>query len=442
MTRFLSLLAIPCLAQGIFAQGPAAAKGDTSLHIVRLQEAITLAQRTALAAVQARGQITTSASGVRAAYGAFLPSLSATLGQSQQSGTSPGTTGQLQQYSAPPWRYSTGLSASLLLFDGGKRFTDLRARKADVLSAETNQTAQSFNIALQVKTQYVNILAARESESAARSQLEQAEQQLKAAAARVEAGAATVSDSLRTVIQVGNAQLALITAQNNLKVASAALTRLVGTPFLVTADPSDTLDRPIAAIDSTALAQFAARGPAVQQAEAQLNSAHAAERSALTSYLPTVSVTYNYAGAGNNEQYGFSQFGSLQYLKTLGFNLRFPLFDNLAREDNVTRARVAEDNAQATLRDAQLGAQQNIITQLAALNAADARVRIQLVTVASAEEDLRVQQQRYALGASTLLDLLTSQSTLNTARAGLIQARQDYRIARAQIEAIIGRDLQ
>jgi outer membrane protein len=53
-----------------------------------------------------------------------------------------------------------------------------------------------------------------------------------------------------------------------------------------------------------------------------------------------------------------------------------------------------------------------------------------------------VQQQRYTLGASTLLDLLTSQTTLNQQRAALIQARQDYRLARAQIEAIIGRDLQ
>src|SRR5262249_22054801 len=158
-------------------------------------------------------------SAVRAAYGNFLPNLTATMGQSQQNGQRPGPNGQLIPYAAQPWTYSTGLSTSLTVFDGGKRFTDLRARKADVLSAEANQTAQSFNLALLVKTQYVNILAARESEAAARSQLDQAEQQLKAAAARVEAGAATVSDSLRTVIQVGNAQLALITAQNNLKVA-------------------------------------------------------------------------------------------------------------------------------------------------------------------------------------------------------------------------------
>jgi outer membrane protein len=53
-----------------------------------------------------------------------------------------------------------------------------------------------------------------------------------------------------------------------------------------------------------------------------------------------------------------------------------------------------------------------------------------------------VQQQRYSLGASTLLDLLTSQLTLNQARASLIQARFEARVARAQIEALIGRELR
>ena len=62
--------------------------------------------------------------------------------------------------------------------------------------------------------------------------------------------------------------------------------------------------------------------------------------------------------------------------------------------------------------------------------------------LAAATEDVRVQQQRYTLGASTLLDLLTSQSTLDAARSALIQARQDFRVARAQLEALVGRELQ
>ena len=77
-----------------------------------------------------------------------------------------------------------------------------------------------------------------------------------------------------------------------------------------------------------------------------------------------------------------------------------------------------------------------------ALRSASQRVAVQVASVAAAQEDVRVQQQRYNIGASTLLDLITSQAALATAEQALIQARYDYRIARAQLEALIGRDLR
>jgi outer membrane protein TolC len=40
-----------------------------------------------------------------------------------------------------------------------------------------------------------------------------------------------------------------------------------------------------------------------------------------------------------------------------------------------------------------------------------------------------------------LLDVLNSQSTLDQARRDLIQARLDARTAKAQLEALVGRDL-
>ena len=102
---------------------------------------------------------------------------------------------------------------------------------------------------------------------------------------------------------------------------------------------------------------------------------------------------------------------------------------------------MTEDVANATLRDAELGAQELLVQFVAALRTARERINVQNVTISAAEEDLRVQQQRYALGASTLLDVLTSQTALNQARLALIQARYDYRVARAQIETVIGRPL-
>lgn len=431
------IFVVPAAAGAAQVAGTVAAQD--SLHPITLQEAVSLAQRNAPAAVQARGQLRAASSAVRSAYGAFVPSLTASLNQTKQSGQRFDALRNQVVTVTQPWSYSTGVSSSIELFDGGRRFADIRARRADVDAAEANEVSQRFNIALSVKREYANILAARESEAAARAQLQQAQAQLQSAATRVRAGAATMSDSLRSVIQVGNARLALLTAQTNLRVASAALTRLVGTPFVVTAVTADTADIAPLSLDSATLEQMALNGPAVQQAQMQLRAASAQERSAKSSYLPTITMGYSYNGNGT-DPYGFGN-GQFLYGSNLNFRLNFPLFNNFSREDQIVRARVAEENAAAQLRDARLGAQQNLVQQLGALRSAEERIRIQQASVAAAQEDLRVQQQRYQVGASTLLDLLTSQSQLNQARAALIQARQDYRIARAQIEAIVGREL-
>jgi outer membrane protein len=437
--RFFALMFAPLTMAG----AQSATSPADSLHPISLQEAVSLAQKNAPAAVQARGQLRTTASAVRSVYGAFLPSLSYTMGKTTQTGQRFDNLRNEVVTVTNPANYSAGLNSSIDLFDGGRRFTDLRARRADVDAAEANLTSQHFTIALNVKREYANILAARESEAAARAQLEQAEAQLRASVAKVQAGAATMSDSLRSVILVGNARLALLTAQNSLRVASASLTRLVGTQFMVTANPADTADLSMTTVDSTMLVRYAQQGPAVRQAELQSRAAAAAVLSSRTSYLPTVSMSYGYSGSGTNP-WNFSNDTTKRFLtgNNLRLNLNFPLFNNFSREDQVVRARVTADNSAAQLRDARLAAQQSLIQQFGALRTAEERIRIQQASVLAAQEDLRVQQQRYALSASTLLDLLTSQSQLNQARAALIQARQDYRIARAQIEAIIGRDLQ
>jgi outer membrane protein len=432
----VALLVVPASA---VAQVP----GDTlAARPIALREAVALAEENGLAAIQARGQIRTAESSVRAARGALLPSLNISLGQVNQSGDRLDAQGRLVPYAAPqPWTYSTGLTSTLNLFDGGRRLSEVRRTRYDVGAAEANEVTQKYGVALQVKTQYYAILAAREAEAAAQAQLQQAQQQLVASIARTRAGVATMSDSLRSVISVGNAQLALITARNNLRVASAALTRLIGSSTPVTADAADTLDRALSPVDSVAMAALIDQGPTVRQAEAQKDAAQAAVRTAKAPYLPTVDLTYSRQGNGYDPGYGFGSRGPLAYTNNFRLGLSYSLFNNFQREDALTRARVQADLADATVRDTRLAAQQTLVQQLASVRTAQQRILIQQVTVDAALEDLRVQQQRYALGASTLLDVLTSQSTLDAARAALIQARQDVRVARAQLEALVGRDL-
>ena len=418
----------------------AQAGADSVARPISLTDAVRLAQRNSPTTVQAAGATRSNSASVRTAYLSFIPSLNFTSGASKNNGDRFDTQGNLVPFTGAAWSYSSGLRMNLELFDAGNRVFRLKSAKASMNASESNETLQQFNVALSVKQQYYAVLAARESESAAKAQFEQASEQLKTASAKVAAGAATKSDSLRAVIQVGNAQLALIQARNALNIANASLTRLVATPFVVTATPEDSAEAIELDADSTVIASLALRGPAVQQSEAAYTAAKANVRGALTPYLPTVSMSFNRGGNGADSRFGWGD-DRYAYSQTMNFNMSFPFFNQGAREEQIVRSRVAEENAAAQLRDQRFLAQQQLTTYLSAFRSAEQRVQIQLASVEAAEEDLRVQQRRYQLGASTFLDVLSSQVTLNQARSALIQARFDARVAKAQIETLTGKDM-
>lgn len=430
------------VAAPLGAQGPATLPDDNARPIT-LTEAIAEAQRNAPGVVNARGLERNAGAARRSAVAAYLPALNLTASSARTQGVQ-FFQGQLVPLTGNPWNYNNGVATNLLIFDGGQRWQDLHRARATADVAVASYTQARFDAALQVKQQFYAALAARESEAAAQAQLEQAEQQLKASTARVAAGVATKSDSLRSAIQVGNARLAVLTSQNDLRVANAALTRVVGSTTTVTASPADTVDAPFAMPTDAELEALVGRGPAVMVAEANVMAARAGKKAQRAQYLPTLSVNYNYSYTQSSKTFSggnlFLLGGNDPNRQNMSFNFSYPLFNQFVREQATVQADVALHNAEAQLRDARLAARANLTTQLRSLANAQARAQVQLAAIAAAEEDLRVQQQRYALGASTLLDLLTSQTTLNQARQALIQARFDGRIARAQLSSLIGRE--
>ncbi len=407
---------------------------------ITLEEAVGLAKRNALQVIQARGQARTSAAGVRAAYAAFLPNVTLTASATRWFVSGGRTRGANDTLPSDPWSSDAGFGANVDIFTGGQRFFALRQARATQWAAEVNETAQQYDAALAAKQEFFNVLAARESQGAAAAQLEQAEQQRKTAIARTQARVATRSDSLRAEIQYRTAQLAVTDARNALESANASLTRVVASQEPVTAAPVDSLEHPGLALDDASLRQLAENGPAVRQAKAGLDAAKAAKRGAWTDYLPSLAASYSRTGSGTGDApvLAGDNFG---YSGALRFSASLPLFNQWQREERITQARVAQENAEAGLRDTRLAAVETLTQQLGAFRSAEERVVSQAASVAAAEEDLRVQQQRYAVGGSTILDVLTSQTQLNEARSDLIRARYDQRVAKAQLEALVGREL-
>jgi outer membrane protein TolC len=75
------------------------------------------------------------------------------------------------------------------------------------------------------------------------------------------------------------------------------------------------------------------------------------------------------------------------------------------------------------------------------IDTATRRVEIARRALAVAEEDLRVIEERYQLGAATILDLQTSQVALADAEVEWVRARQELGVSVVSLEAELGEPL-
>jgi outer membrane protein len=403
---------------------------------VTLEEAIERALRVQPAIVQAYGDQRTAASGKRQALGAFLPTVTTSWSASR---SNVGRIDQVTGQPVPPeYSHTVGLSANLELFDGLRRFSGLRAAAANQDAADAGFVSQRFTVIQQTKQAFYTALASEALVTVAEAQVRRAQQQLQIAVEKLRAGSATRSDSLRSTVEYGNAQLSLLQARANLATARANLGRQIGVDAAVRAAGDTAL--PLFP-DTTGLREQAVvSAPTVLQSAAQARAARAQVWSARSQYVPTVTVSYsdNRQGLGWPQFFGF---GSYRETYSWRFGLSWTLFNGFSRENQQVSAAVQRDVADARARDSRLQVNAQLTQQLAALATAFEQIEISRANVAAASEDLRVQQERYRVGASTILDLLTSQAALTNAEVSLVQAQFDYQLARAQLEATVGRTL-
>jgi outer membrane protein len=410
---------------------PAAAQ-----HVqITLQEAIQRALQVQPAMVQARGDESNAGVQRLAAIGAFVPTVTLNSSAFRQNSASivNGLPAQAGTYT-----YNTGLSLNVDVFDGLRRLQRYRNAAATAEAANAGYTNQRFQVTLQTKQAFYNALATQELVRVAESQVRRAQQQLQISVDKLHAGSATRSDSLRSTVDYGNARIALLQAQANLATAQANLGRQVGIDSLVRAVTDSTLP---ALPDSIGLRTAALdNSPQVIQAQAQARAFGATVWDQRSQYLPTLSVSYSTSSQGLTQPWqGFS--APNRNLNQLRFSLSWTIFNGFAREQQQTAAVVQRDIATARAEDTRRQVNAALTQQLAAAATAFEQIDIARANVAAATEDLRVQNERYRVGAATILDLLTSQTALTQAEVNLVQTRFNYLIARAQVEAVVGRTL-
>ncbi len=402
---------------------------------VTLAEAVRRALEVQPAVIQARGDVRNASAGERAAWGAFLPTITSS---SSAARSNVGRIDQVTGRAVPPeYTYTVGLNASLDLFNGFRREANQRDAAATSEAADAGFVTKRYETIFGTQQLFYNALADADLVRVADAQLKRAQQQLQVVTDKLRAGSATRSDSLRAAVDVGNAQLSLLQAQANLATAQAGLGRQIGVEAQVQAVPDSVFPAPP---DTTGLrAEALARAPQVEQANAQAKAARAQIWMSRSQYWPTLTLSYsdNRQGPGSP----FNYLSNYPETFTWRFGLSWTLFNGFTREANQVAASVDRDVAEAHAADLRRQTNAQLTQQLAALTTAAAQIDISRANAAAATEDLRVQQQRYRVGVATILDLLTSEANLTQAEVSLVQARYTYLTARAQLEALVGRSL-
>jgi len=420
--------------------GTAAMPADSGGGELRLTlaEAIRGALDVQPAMIQARGDRRNAGAAQRTAFGSFLPTVGASATRNQASANRFNqSTNQIVAGGGTSKTYSGGLSLGLDLFDGFRRFALLRAADASASASDASLTNQRFQVTFQTTQLFYDALAREELVGVAEAQVARATRQFQISVQKLHAGSATRSDSLRARVDLGNARLALLQARANLETARANLGRQVGVERAVRAVTDSSF--PTLPDTTTLRAEAVHSAPQVIQAEALARAADARVAVARAQYWPTLSATYSNAVSGFDAPWTTT--GNYVNNWTLKVTLSWPLFDGFSREQAQVQSRVARDNALGQAADARRQVNAQLTQQLAALETAHEQIEIARENVAAGTEDLRVLQERYRVGASTILDLLTSQANLTQAETSLVQARFNYLVARAQVETLVGHPL-
>lgn len=408
---------------------------------VSLADALKLAERVQPSVIQAQANVLTADARLRTTRAAYLPNLS--LSSSGSKSATDGAsridpiTGEVLPGGSSTTSLSSGVNASVDLFTGFRRGADIGAARATTEAADASLLNAKFLQRLTTTNAFFDALAARQLLAVREASVRRAEEQLKVAVNKLAAGSATRSDSLRSRVTLGTAQLQLLQAQTTLTTTEANLARNIGATGRVRPAEDSSLYHISAEVDSAALrAEAYEKSPSVQAALASSRAAEASLKSARSGYWPTLTLAgaTSFNGSNRTDYHLFNQ-------RQVSLQLSWNLFNRFGREQQIATQQANLDIAAANAADLGRAIETTLTGQIASLQSARAGIDIAQTSVAAATEDLRVVQERYRLGAATIVDVLTSQESLNQAEVDAVTARFSYLRARAQIEALLGRSL-
>jgi len=364
---------------------------------------------------------------------------------------------------------------------GVENYASMKNAEWQATSSELSLERTRQDVVFQVMNRYIALVENREILVVQREELEARQQQLRQIEEFVDAGSRPVSALYEQQAAVAEAESNVLAAERDVQLSE---TRLIQVLRL---DPMEAYRfdapevaenvEPEAAYDLTALITQAfdqrldlrADRAGVQAAESSVSSAR-------SQYLPTLTFSADYGtnwsstapdfqpvpGTGQTQELGFltqegvvvdqpvqvvdPDFQAVDFYDILdqrrggsiGVSLRFPLFDGLRREQQVEEAQVQRLNAQYQLEDQRQQVALEVREAYLNYQTAVKQLDVTEKQVRAARQAREAAQERYNLGAASIVELTNANRNFVQAASQRIRARYNFVFQQKLIAYYVG----
>jgi outer membrane protein len=417
-----------------------------------LDEAIKIALQKNPNLIKLENNLAGSEKQLKNAYGQLLPSLGAQAGWSWQRITDAGS--QQRNFlgeivNVPPSTvenrsYSAGIGGSVTLFNGLANYANIY-QKQNLLKANEYDIAKlKQSIVYQTSDFYFAVLNAEELMRVREENVKYFEKFYESVNERNKLGSVAIADVYSAQVQLGNAELALIQAQNDYDRLKNGLLTFLALNVMDDYSLIDPFNQEKNIDPNSYLKQFEDIQTLVNVAldnrfdfksqQLLVKSADDGLTIARSSLFPTLTANYSY-GSGAVELSKMFDRKSLSF----GMSLNIPIFSNFSTETQIQQAEINKMNQLEDLRSLERQIKIEIKQGYNDLIAAKKSLDVANKNVLASEENRKINLERYNLGSATILEVLQSNRDYIDAMRNRINSVYDFYRKYYNLNNAIGR---
>ncbi|MBI4735109.1 MAG: TolC family protein [candidate division NC10 bacterium] len=330
------------------------------------------------------------------------------------------------------WR--TNIAGSLPLFVGGRTVLGYQQAEIGREVAERGRARVEHEVIFGVTRAYYGVLLAQEAKATVDAAVRTAEANLASAESRYEAGMVVASDALAARVRLARLKEEAIAAANQLRLAHAGLNDAMGVALDQPYRIAGRLDLPPLRHERLEGLEALAheKRPEYRQAALEEQRLEKEVLRAKGAFLPTMHLMGNYEI--NNHR--ISADGQDSW--SVGVVLNWNLFSGGADRARIVEAQASQRRASALRERLASAIALEVRDAFLALQTARERVTVAKDAVAHAEESLRIVQDRYDAGLTTIVELLDTETALTAARTNLTRTLYEATVGQARLELSLG----